>query len=341
MKKRRPPLVASLLAVLLLSVALFAAADAGAAPPKPYRFAPYVDMADYPPPSLSDIRTGGGVSHVSLGFVTAEEGTACKPTWGGYSEYAASGRDAYLADQVRSFQGAGGDVVVSFGGQAGTELATACKSVGALTAAYRKAISAYHADHVDFDVEGATISDSAANARRAKAIAKLQRGRGGKLVVSYTLPVLPTGLDDAGKALVRNAVSKGVSIGIVNGMAMDYGEQAAPDPQDRMGDLAISVANRMSGQLAGLLKVKAAQAMGRVGITPMIGVNDVPDEIFTLADARELVEFAGSAKLGMIGMWQLSRDRECDGPTTETQLHCSGVDQGSWDFARALGSYAG
>jgi hypothetical protein len=333
----------ALLAALLPALFLFAisAATAKGGAPKPYPFAPYVDMADYPPPTLSDFRTGGGVEHVSLGFVTAEGGTACKPTWGGYSEYAASGKDAYQLDQVKSFQQAGGDVVVSFGGQAGTELATVCKSVGALSAAYRKAISAYHADHVDFDVEGATIADRVANTRRAKAIAKLQRGKGRKLFVSYTLPVLPSGLDDAGMALVKNAVSKKASIGIVNGMAMDYGEQAAPDPEGKMGDLAISVANGMSKQLAGTLKVSAAKAMSRVGITPMIGINDVSNEIFTLADAHKLAEFASSAKLGMVGMWQLSRDRQCDHPTTETQLDCSGVDQDPWDFSKALGAFTG
>ena len=246
----------SALIAALTSAAVIACVVAPAASAKGgsgwYPFAPYVDMADYPAPKLDDFRQGAGVKYVSLGFVTAEGGTECKPTWGGYPEYQASGRDAYQRDQVKSFQ-KGGGVVISFGGAAGTELATACKSVGALAAAYKKAITAYGADHVDFDIEGATITDAATNARRAKAIAKLQRGKGRKLRVAFTLPVLPTGLDDAAKAVVRNAVSKKVSISIVNGMAMDYGEQAAPNPQGKMGDYAIGVAKGMSNQLAGVL----------------------------------------------------------------------------------------
>lgn len=337
----RSALVATLSSTALLALVAAPIAMAKGAAPRAFPFAPYVDMADYPPPTLSGFRTGGGVEHVSLGFVTADQGTGCKPTWGGYSEYPAFGKGAYQVDQVKSFQQAGGDVVVSFGGAAGTELATACKSVGALTAAYRKAISAYHADHVDFDIEDAAVADTASNTRRAKAIAKPQHGKGKKLFVSFTLPVLPTGLDDSAAAVVRNAVKHGVSLGVVNGMAMDYGEQAAPDPQGKMGDYAIAVANGMGKQLAGIFKLSSSKAMRRVGITPMIGINDVSDEVFTLADAHKLADFASSAHIGMIGMWQLGRDSQCDGPTTETQLHCSGVDQGPWDFSRALGAFTG
>ena len=324
---------ALLVAAAVLAFAPVASAKGGSGW---FTFAPYVDMADYPAPQLKDFRQGGGVEHVSLGFVTAESGSECRPTWGGYPGYPAFGRHAYQREQVKSFQ-RGGDVVISFGGAAGTELAGACRSVGALADAYRKAISAYGADHVDFDIEGAAITDAAANTRRAKAIAKLQRGKGRKLHVAFTLPVLPAGLDAVAKAVVRNAVLKRVKISIVNGMAMDYGEQAAPDPEGRMGDYAIDVANGMSGQLAGVLGVSRARAMRRVGITPMIGINDVPAEIFTLDDARKLATFASATHLGMVGMWQLGRDRQCDGPTTETQLHCSGVEQSPWDFATALG----
>ena len=295
-------------------------------------------MADYPPPTLAEFREEAGVKYVSLGFVTAERGTRCRPTWGGYADYPAFGKRAYQRKQVAAFR-RHGDVVISFGGAAGTELASACGSARALARAYSKAIAAYRADHVDFDVEGETIDDMAANTRRAKAIAKLQR-RMPKLRVAYTLPVLPTGLDRAARAVVRNAVANRVRISVVNGMAMDYGEGAAPNPEGRMGDLAIDVAEGMAGQLARLLDLSRRKAMGRVGITPMIGINDVPEEIFTLDDARKLADFASREDLAMLGMWQLSRDRECDHPTTETQLDCSGVEQEPWDFSRALGAFA-
>jgi hypothetical protein len=333
----RSALLAGLLTCLLVLLVAPTAEARGAS--GWYPFAPYVDMADYPPPTLSDFRDEAGVESVSLGFVTAERGSRCRPTWGGYADYPAFGKGAYQRRQIKAFR-RHGDVVISFGGAAGTELASACGSARALAAAYAKAIDAYGADHVDFDVEGATIDDGAANTRRAKAIAKLQHRRPG-LRVAYTLPVLPSGLDGPAKAVARNAVAHRVRISLVNGMAMDYGEEAAPDPQGRMGDLAIEVANGMAGQLAGLLDLSRAKAMRRVGITPMIGINDVPAEVFTLDDAHKLADFASEANLGMLGMWQLARDRECDEPTTETQLDCSGVAQQPWDFSRALGEFTG
>jgi Glycosyl hydrolases family 18 len=306
-------------------------------------FAPFVDAADYPAPDFGAIRSQGGVTHTTLGFVTASDGTDCVPTWGGYADYQASGPNPYLGKQVTQYRKGGGDVVVSFGGAAGTELASACGSVGALAKAYGKVISAYRAKYIDFDVEGATITDPAANTKRAKAIAKLQRAakhRGRRLSVSYTLPVLPTGLDSDGRAVVEGAVQHHVAISIVNVMAMDYGAQAAPNPQGQMGDLAISAGRGLAEQLASIYpKLSAARVARMVGVTPMIGINDVETEVFTLADAAKLVDYARSAGIGMLSMWQLGRDSQCSQPTTTTQLDCSGIAQQPWDFSKSLGAY--
>ena len=77
---------------------------------------------------------------------------------------------------MKAFQQSGGDVVVSFGGAEGTELALACgDDVDALANAYQSVIDAYGATHVDFDIEGAAVHKTLANTRRAQAIAKLQR----------------------------------------------------------------------------------------------------------------------------------------------------------------------
>lgn len=102
---------------------------------RPHPFAPYVDLAGYPPPDLTTSPTGG-VRHVTLGFVVADGGTRCSPARGGYLSSPAAGRHAYRLANVRALRRAGGDVVPSFGGQAGTELASACPTVTALTNAY-------------------------------------------------------------------------------------------------------------------------------------------------------------------------------------------------------------
>lgn len=313
--------------------------------PRGYSFAPYTDMADYPPPDLGAFKAKARVKHVSLGFITAEGGSKCAPTWGGYADYPAVGSKAYRLAQVRAYNRGSADAVPSFGGQAGTELALVCDSVPELANAYNGVIKTYGATHIDFDIEGTAVTDRAANTRRAKAIALLQRAartHHRKLVVSFTLPVLPTGLDSAGLAIVRGAGAKGVRVSIVNGMAMDYGEAAAPDPAGKMGAYAIDVAKSLERQLGKIYpRASTSQVRRAVGITPMIGVSDVASEITTLADARQIVAYAKSRHLGMLGMWQLGRDRECDSPSTTTQLDCSGVPQGPWAFAKALGAFRG
>ncbi len=266
-------------------------------------------MAGYPPPALAKSSKASGVRRITLGFITARGGGECVPTWGGYPEYA----PPYRLGDVTTFAARGGVSTVSFGGQAGVELASVCSSVDALARAYQSVIDAYGVRRVDFDIEGAAVQDTAANARRRAAIGELHG-----VTVTFTLPVLPTGLDAAARALVTKDVD------LVNIMAMDYGEQFTGD----MGAYAIAAAKATKRQLHVPYR--------KVSVTPMIGINDVATEVFSLADARQLRRWARTHRLGGLGMWQLGRDAQCTQPSASTQLDCSGVAQSAWAFSRAL-----
>ncbi len=337
--------VRGLLPLVLLAV-LLPAGVARAAAPKPtaFTYAPYTDMTDYPAPNLKAFR-GAGIKRVSLAFVVARGGNQCRPAWGGLPSAPASGKKPFLRGAIAAFRKRGGDVVVSFGGQAGVELASACAGAAKLARAYGAAIAAYHARRVDFDVEGATIESAAGNDRRARAIAILQRAarkRHKPLFVSFTLPTLPSGLDASGVALVKNAKRRGVAIGVVNGMAMDWGDEAAPNPSGRMGAYAIKTGKGLYGQLEKLYKGRSAGRVARmVGVTPMLGVNDVATEVFGLGDAAQLVTWAKQRHVGMLGVWSLGRDRACVKPQAEAQNDCSRVAQQRWDFSHALGKFKG
>lgn len=50
---------------------------------------------------------------------------------------------------------------------------------------------------------------------------------------------------------------------------------------------------------------------GRLMVIPMIGINEVKGEVFTLDDAKELNVYAKKMGLKGIGMWSLDRDRLC------------------------------
>ena len=160
--------------------------------------------------------------------------------------------DQSIRTQISQVRRSGGDVSVSFGGEAGQELAQAITNVSALTAAYQQVITAYGLTHIDFDIEGAAVADHASIDRRSQAIAALQQAAaaaGKTLDVSFTLPVLPTGLTADGLYVLQSALKYGVKISTVNVMAMDYGDVRAPNPAGQMGTYAIDSAKSTFTQL--------------------------------------------------------------------------------------------
>ncbi|NXY98840.1 sugar hydrolase, partial [Streptomyces sp. BR123] len=289
-------------------------------------FAPYVDTSLHPAFDLVGTADQTGVKEFNLAFITS--GGGCNPLWGGVT---ALGSD-HVASQIQALRAKGGDVRVSFGGAAGSELALACSSAADLAAAYGKVIDAYGLTKADFDIEGAALPDTAANTRRAQAIAMLQKKHPG-LAVSFTLPVMPEGLTQPGVDLVADAKRNGVAISAVNIMAMDYGPAYSGD----MGGYAIQAATATQAQIKGVLGLSDAEAWKTVAVTPMIGVNDVTSEIFTVEDAAQLADFARGKGLGWLSMWSGARDKQCPGGAkNQADATCSSVLQAPLAFTKAF-----
>src|SRR5215472_9291419 len=269
-------------------------------------FAPYVDMTAFPTQSLVSDTQNGGIRFYSLAFVTADESAPCEAAWG--SAVPLSQLTTYLPNldsDIGSVRSHGGDVTVSFGGQAGTELAQSCTSESALQAQYQSIIDHYQVSHIDFDIEGPAVTDSASIDLRDRTLTALEAANPG-LVVSYTLPVLPTGLVTSGIDLLQNAIADGVRVDVVDIMAMDYGSSFPPD---KMGQNAIDASNSLISQLKTLYPSKSdAQIRAMVGVTPMSGANDVAPENFTTADAQQLLSYAQSAGITELAMWSVNRD---------------------------------
>ncbi|MGR4878616.1 cellulose binding domain-containing protein [Streptomyces sp. LARHCF249] len=305
-------------------------APTGTAPGAPgARFAPYVDTSLYPAYDLLDTAAKTGVKEFHLAFITS--GGGCAPLWGGVTDLASD----KVAAQIGALRAKGGDVRVSFGGAAGHELALNCATVDELAAAYGKVVDQYRLTKVDFDIEGAALPDTAANARRAQAIARLQKSHPG-LDVAFTLPVMPEGLTQPGVALLADAKKNGVRIDAVNIMAMDYGPAYSGD----MGQYAIQAATATQAQLKGVLGLSDAAAWKAVAVTPMIGVNDVVSEVFTVADASQLVDFAASKGIGRLAMWSSARDRQCAaGAVNHADATCSSILQEPLAFTKAFAAF--
>jgi Cellulose binding domain/Glycosyl hydrolases family 18 len=290
----------------------------------PIHTAPYVDMGAWPTPSLTTMASSGGLKDFTLAFVTS---AGCKASW--FNAY--DPRQAWAKDQIDAIRAAGGDVKVSFGGASGIELAQACTSVDALTAEYAAVVDAYGLTYVDFDIEGSAVAEPASIALRSQALAKLQQTHPG-LRISLTLPVLPEGLTSDGLNVVTSAINAGVSLDMVNSMAMDYYRSVD------YGDAAVQAATSVEGQLKTLYPAKsAAQLWAMVGVTPMIGQND-DGHVFDQADARQLVTFAQSKHLGMLSFWEEGRDANaCSGALYK----CTNISQAPYEFSKIFAAYTG
>jgi hypothetical protein len=312
-------------AVLALGLGFGGAGAAAAAPGAPLPVAPYVDMGAWPTPSLSGMASAGGVHGFTLGFVTS---WGCQASWFG----AYDPRTAWQSDEIARIRDAGGDVKVSFGGASGIELAQACTTVSTLAAEYDAVVKAYDLAYIDLDIEGAATADPVSVQRRSQALAIVQQNNPG-LRISLTLPVLPTGLTSDGVNVVTAARDNGVTVDMVNVMAMDYYQ----GPGDQ-GAKAIDAARATQAQVKSIFGLSDAAAWRKVGVTPMLGVNDSGNEIFYQDDARELVAFAQTVHLGMLSFWEQGRDANA---CTGALYKCTNIPQSPYEFARIFAGYTG
>ncbi|MGW8379930.1 chitinase [Streptomyces sp. ODS28] len=290
-------------------------------------FAPYVDTSLQPSYDLVGNAGKTGVKEYNLGFITG--GGGCSPKWGG----AQNPSENPVAKQIGKLRAKGGDVRISFGGANGSELGLSCGSAAELEKAYGKVIDGFKLKKADFDIEGAALPDTAANTKRAKAIAALQKSHKG-LDVHFTLPVLPEGLTQDGVKLLENAKQNGVKVSQVNLMAMDYG----PNYKGDMGTYATKAATASQKQVKKALGLGSdAAAWKAVGLTPMIGVNDVKGEVFKTDDAQQVKKFADQKGLGGLSMWSATRDKACPGGSKDqADPTCSGIEQGAGAFTKAF-----
>jgi len=311
-------------------------------------YSPYVDVT-LTPTYPFQLPSANPVSSVYLAFIVSDSSEPCRPSWGDYYtlDQAVQGLD--LDARTAQLRDQGGSVMVSFGGRDNGELAVGCTSPAKLRAAYLAPVTRYHASAIDLDLEGETLSDRAANARRAKAIAAVQKQVTGKdrpLAIWVTLPVSAAGLTGEGEAAVRSLLDAGVKLAGVNAMAMDFGTEEAAE--DVLGTVESSLTATHS-QVQSLwrdagLEAGAAAAWGHVGATVMIGVNDITEERFTTRDARGLAAFVNKVGIPRVSIWSLNRDSQCGGAFARTGVlsnTCSGVVQKPLEFTQIFGQLRG
>jgi hypothetical protein len=303
----------------------FASGSGGGAPPARL-FAPFEYVGDLGDANqIPGIVSASGAKAVILAFLDPDN-NGCNLIWPGANGPLPSDTvgSTSMATAIADLQAAGVTVGISQGGAGGQEAAAYCSTAAETQAVYQQLITQYHVKWLDFDVEYPETSGQPT--RRAQALAALQAANPG-LIISYTLPLGPGGLDSGtggGTTDLTDAKSAGLNLTIVNGMAMDFGQTNENQPA-------------LSEEGAAALKsqIQSTGLTSTVGLTFLPGTSDDdPPQYFTLANATTMVDFAETnGYITLLSFWELNRDNGgCPGSTVDEDT-CSGVSQSNYQFS--------
>jgi hypothetical protein len=299
-------------------------------------FAPYMYIGAGDDFKLTDCYAGCGQKYYTLAFFIARQdrsrdgGTIYykEPAWDGATPLA---KNLY-ADQIDAIRKAGGDVIVSFGGEGGKELAFVEDNPLALQADYQAIMDRYKFTWLDFDIEGDSLDMKlAGNAVRNTVLAELQKKNPG-LRISFTLPVDPNGISDSAQALLKDALAKGVKIYSADVMVMFFGERFIHKGKSE-GQLGIDSAIKAHEQIAQI------DQNIRIGLCPCLGKNGSTSEIFTIDDAKVLRSFADKTPwICSLHFWSINADAarpsKRDRPATQPM-----AEKSPWEFANVFKSF--
>jgi hypothetical protein len=286
-------------------------------------FAPYMYLGTGDNFKLTDCDDAVGLKYYTLAFIIADRQN--NPAWDGRTPM---GRGLY-ADQIAAIRKRGGDVLCSFGGEGGTEIAIAEKDAEALQAKYQAVIDQYKFTWLDFDIEGGNLQKNPeANKRRNIALAALQKKDPG-LIISYTLPAGPDGLSRASRSLLADAKERGLVVHSVNIMVMYFGAEARRGGK-KESELGIASALKTHEQT---LQIDPEI---QIGLCPCIGTNGSREEIFNQEDAKALKAFADKTDwVCSLSYWSINRDSAANhGADTGAE-----IPQQPWDFANIFKSF--
>ena len=307
-----------------------------------HHFWPYVDITLEPMPSLKEMQKLSGANFFTLAFINADSDG--NPAWGGVTENRVVAENPFqkrVMTMVSAIRQNHGDITISFGGSNSRDLATTTKNSKKLAEAYQQVINCCFATRLDFDIEGTAIHDRQSVDRRSVAIAELQNraaAAGKPLRVWFTVPVTVSGLDGDGFFVIESAIKQHVAIAGVNAMAMNFGPTAVAHPKNEMSKAVLRSTIAMHDQLKTILPTKSS-VWSQIGITVMIGQNDVAAECFTLEDAKRVLIFAKENQVGLRSFWSATRDHP--GKANAASPIHSGIEQDDFAFTKIMLEFDG
>src|ERR1700722_11048578 len=305
-------------------------------------FAPYMYIGAGDNFKLTDCCDACGLNHYTLAFIIAmqngrgKDATYLKqPAWDGRIPME---RNLYL-DQIQAIRQRGGDVIMSFGGEGGRELAIVEDDPVKLQADYQAIIDRYQFTWLDFDIEGANLDQFPQASQRRNAVLAALQAKNPGLRISYTLPVDPDGISDASQSLLADAKGKGLRVYSANLMVMYFGKKFVGKGKSE-GELGIESANTAHGQIAKI------DPEIQIGLCPCLGRNGSRDEVFGLDDAKELRAFADQTPwVCSLHYWSINDDasrprrRRATQPSTGASSRPGVATIKPWAFANVFKSF--
>ncbi|GLQ46634.1 chitinase [Dyella lipolytica] len=237
---------------------------------------------------------------ITLAFAT---GACGSESWGGVTS------SQFISGNISALSSAGLKYVVSTGGQAGVFTCSSASAFESFIASYNTAQMV----GVDFDIEGgqtqADITQLVADVAAAQSVYP-------NLRFSFTLATLGAsdgsfgGVNSLGAEVVQaiQASSPALKNYTVNLMVMDFGGTSAANcvvvsGACEMGQSAIQAVKNLEHTYG----IPASH----IELTPMIGQNDSPGEITTIADVDTITSYATANGLAGLHFWSLDRDTPC------------------------------
>ncbi len=295
---------------------------------------PYVDSTLYPITKLSEIYKKTNLKNYTLWFITSNK-WKCEANWGWYYNIDkwpsswSNWKEEFLYNEIKYIKNKWWNLTISFWWQAWKPLFSVCNNVDSLTKEYIKVIEKLQIYNIDFDIEWNSINDSKKIDNLIYAIKNI-KNKYPKLKLRFTLPVMPKWLSDT---VLKNIIDKlkqnWLNNVVINIMTMDYGNQYNKD----MADYAIQAVENTNKQLKNIFW-NNSNYYNKIWITPMIWLNDIKNEIFTLNDAIKIKNFSKNKNIALLSYWSINRDHKCDKNTTDNKCSSKNVQNNDYDFLK-------
>jgi chitinase len=234
-----------------------------------------------------------GVRAFTLAFILNKGN--CSPIWD-----SGSLNDSSKTSRINKIRGAGGDVVVSFGGASGDKLGNKCKDEKALAGAYQKVIDTFKLKAIDIDMEAGEVPQSLKILKALKIIKQNNPG-------IQTIMTLGTGTNGlvGGEAKIP-AQAKSIGSPVDNWTIMPFDFSGNDSGLDH-GKATITASEGLHKQLKSALGGSDDAIYRLQGISSMNGKTDTKGNV-TVTNFETMLGYATAHNLGRFTYWELSRD---------------------------------